>query len=120
VLEILDRPDLLDELARAVADVARVAAAEGVELDPVDGFDPQAFVRADAAAIEASWESQRRYWRNLEARRTGVWRDLNVHHRPTELREILGPVLDRARARGVAVPELERLYARVEAAERAD
>jgi len=117
VLEILDRRDLLEELAPPVAEVARVAAAEGIDLEPVDGFDPTAFVRGDAAAIEASWESQRRYWRGLEARRTGVWRDLNVHRRPTELREILGPVLERARARGIAVPELESLYARVEAAE---
>src|SRR6185295_3805839 len=95
-----------------VAEVAQVAAAEGIRLEPVDGFDPDAFVRGDADAIAASWESQRRYWRGLEARRTGVWRDLNVHRRPTEVREILGPVLARARERGVAVPHVERLYER--------
>lgn len=117
VLEILDRRDQLPGLGELVAEVTRVAAAEGFELDPVDGFDPAAFVHGDAAAVEASWESQRRYWRRLEARRTGVWRDLNVHRRPTELREILGPVLDRARANGTDVPRLERLYARVEAVE---
>jgi 2-dehydropantoate 2-reductase len=117
VLEILDRPEDLRRLGGLVAEVARVAAAAGVDLEPVDGFDPGAFVRGDERAIEASWESQRRYWRGLEARRTGVWRDLNVHRRPTELREILGPVLAQARASAVPVPLLERLHLRVEAAE---
>src|SRR4029079_732141 len=117
VLELLDRPERLPLLGELVAEVARVAAAEGVELEPVDGFDPQAFASGDAAGIAASWESQRRYWRGLEARRTGVWRDLNVHRRPNELREILGPVLERARANAVPAPLLERLYVQVEEAE---
>lgn len=77
VLEILDREEHLPLLGELVASVARVAAVEGVEPAPVDGFDPGAFVRSDGAAIATSWESQRRYWRGLEARRTGVWRDLN-------------------------------------------
>jgi 2-dehydropantoate 2-reductase len=120
LLEFLDRTELLPRLGRVVAEVAQVAAAEGVRLEPVDGFDPGAFLRDDAAAIDASWESQRRYWRGLEARRTGVWRDLNVHRRPTELREILGPVVERAHANGTEVPLLERLVALVEQAERGE
>ena len=116
-LEILDREEHLPPLGELVASVVRVAEAEGVEVEPVDGFDAAAFVRGDAAAIAASWESQRRYWRGLEARRTGVWRDLNVHRRPTELREIVGPVLDRAARHGVDVPHLERLFTLVEQAE---
>jgi 2-dehydropantoate 2-reductase len=113
VLEILGHEEHLPLLGELVAEVAQVAVAEGVELEPVDGFDPTAFVQGDAAAVAASWESQRRYWRALEARRTGVWRDLNIHRRPTELREILGPVLERGRARGVETPRLERLFALV-------
>jgi 2-dehydropantoate 2-reductase len=118
VLEILDREEHLPLLGELVAEVARVAAAEGVELEAVDGFDPTAFLGGDTAAVAASWESQRRYWRGLEARRTGVWRDLNVHRRPTELREILGPALERGRARGIETPRLERLFELVAEAER--
>src|SRR5581483_5884042 len=117
VLEILDRPDALAVLGRLVAEVARVAAAEGVELREVDGFDPSAFVREDGDAVARSWESQRRYWRALQARRTGVWRDLTVHRRPTELDQVVGPVLERAarhrletprRRRGVSAPATTR------------
>jgi 2-dehydropantoate 2-reductase len=117
VLEILDRPDALAVLGRLVAEVARVAAAEGVELREVDGFDPSAFVREDGDAVARSWESQRRYWRALQARRTGVWRDLTVHRRPTELDQVVGPVLERAARHRLETPRLRRLAELVHEAE---
>lgn len=117
VLDILACEERLPALGELVAAVARVAAAEGIVLEPIDGFDAAAFVAGDAERMAASWESQRRYWRGLEARRTGVWRDLNVHRRPTELREILGPVLERARAHSLDEPLLERLFVLVGEAE---
>jgi 2-dehydropantoate 2-reductase len=42
---------------------------------------------------------------------TGVWRDIAVHHRKTEVDAQFGPVLELARRRGVAVPHVERLVA---------
>lgn len=118
-----DVPDILSDdqtlrvLSRPVQETARVAIAAGVEPSPVDGFDPLAFLTNDTDGIAASWKAQQRYWAGLQTRRTGVWRDLNVHHRPTELREILGPVLDHAKLHGIEVPALRRLFASVEAAE---
>jgi 2-dehydropantoate 2-reductase len=117
VLEILADGARLPSLGALVAEVARVAAAEGVVCEPVDGFHPEAFLHADEARVQASWEAQRRYWRGLEARRTGVWRDLWLHRRRTEVREIIGPVLERARHHRVETPRLDRLFAEVEAAE---
>ena len=118
VLEILADGERLQALGALVAEVARVAAAEGVGCEPVDGFDPEAFLRGDEVGIRVSWEAQRRYWRGLEIRRTGVWRDLWLHGRRTELREIIGPVLAQARRHDVDTPGLARLFAEVEAAER--
>jgi 2-dehydropantoate 2-reductase len=117
VLEILADEDRLPSLGVLVAEVARVAAADGVVCEPVDGFDPEAFRRADEAGIRAGWEAQRGYWRGLEARRTGVWRDLRVHRRRTEVREIVGPVLERARRHRLDTPGLDRLFAEVVAVE---
>jgi 2-dehydropantoate 2-reductase len=117
VLTILDDTARLRSLSELVAEVARVAAAEGVACEPVDGFDPAAFLHDDGDGIRASWEAQRRYWRGLETGRTGVWRDLWVHRRPTEVAAILGPVVERARLDGVATPAVERLLAEVAAAE---
>ena len=117
VLELLADDERLPSFGELVAEVARVAAAEDVACEPVDGFDPDAFLHANEAGIRASWDAQRRYWRRLEARRTGVWRDLWLHRRPTEVPAILGPVLERARVHGVETPGLDRLVAAVEAAE---
>ncbi len=117
IREILLRDEALPLLGTLVAEVARVAAAEGVACEPVDRFDPGAFLRRDEAGMQASWDAQRRYWAGLQATRTGVWRDLWVHRRPTELREILVPVSERAHTRGVEVPLLERLIDLVRAAE---
>jgi 2-dehydropantoate 2-reductase len=117
VLDILADDGRLRSLGALVAEVAQVAAAESVACEPVDGFDPDAFLHEDEVGIRASWEAQRRYWRRLEARRTGVWRDLWLHRRHTEVGAILGPVLERARLHGVGTPRLDRLLAEVEAAE---
>ncbi len=59
VLDILADDRRLPPLGELVAEVARVAAAEGVVCEPVDGFDPDAFLRADEAGIRASWDAQR-------------------------------------------------------------
>lgn len=109
---------MLEELGGLVAEVVNVATAEGVACQPVDGFDPRSFALADRDGIGASWEAQRLCWSRQKVRRTGVWRDLRVHRRPTELREILGPVIERAELRDVPVVRLRRLAARVEAVER--
>ena len=117
VLEILADDTRLPSLGALVAEVARVAAAEGVVCEPVDGFEPDAFLRADEARIRASWDAQRRYWRRLETRRTGVWRDLCVHRRQTEVRATLAPVLERARLHSIETPRLDRLLVEIETIE---
>jgi 2-dehydropantoate 2-reductase len=109
VVDILDRRDLLPAFGGPVADVARVAEAEGSPCESVDGFDANAFVGADPAAAEASWQAQRHYWQGHIATRTGIWRDLAVHRRPTEVDAILGPVLAAAERRGIPTPTLRRL-----------
>ena len=49
---------------------------------------------------------------------TGVWRDIAIHHRQTECDAQFGPIMTRARRRGVAVPHLERLVALMREVER--
>jgi ketopantoate reductase len=45
--------------------------------------------------------------------RSGIWRDLAVRHRPTEVPTHYRPVLDRAGRRGVAIPGIQRLVERI-------
>jgi 2-dehydropantoate 2-reductase len=113
VVDLLDRQDVVPELGGVVAEVARVAEAVGIPCEVVDGFDPKAFARGNKAAERTSWEAQRRYWNGRAAGRTGVWRDLAIHRRPTEAPALLAPVLAAADGRGIAVPRLRRLLALV-------
>jgi 2-dehydropantoate 2-reductase len=117
VVDVLDRSEALEVLTPLVGEVARVAEAEGASCEPIDGFDPNVFTRDDATAQQESWLAQRVYWTGHVAGRTGIWRDLAVHRRPTEVDAILGPVLQIARRHGIPVPYLSRLVSLVHDAE---
>jgi 2-dehydropantoate 2-reductase len=99
-------------LGRLAGEVVAVGEAQGVRFEPFDGFDPTAFRPGapwDAAAVAASWDGQVRYWSRHEGKRTGVWRDLAVHKRKTEVDRLVGAVIEVAAERGIAVPGVRRL-----------
>jgi 2-dehydropantoate 2-reductase len=92
-----------------VSEVALAARANGVTITPADGIDPASFVDADDLEEAGRWSGQVTAWRNYTTARTGIWRDLAVRHRPTEVAAQLNPVLDIARSHQVATPGLVRL-----------
>ncbi|MDR7555080.1 MAG: 2-dehydropantoate 2-reductase [Armatimonadota bacterium] len=115
VVDILAQPAARAVLAALATEALAVAEALGVRVEAVDGFDPRA-VRLDArgapvdpAAAQAAWAAQRVYWERGLARRTGVWRDLAIHRRPTEAGPILGALLAAADRAGCAVPRVRAL-----------
>ncbi len=122
-----DVPDIYDHaayremLGSLAGEVVAVAEAVGVRPEDFDGFDPKVFRpgRApDADAIAAAWQGQRQYWQQHDTPRTGIWRDLAVHKRETEVDHLIGAVVERAREQGVPVPRLEALVELVHAVER--
>ena len=125
---IIDKPVLdvyASEQARSVletlcGEVVMVADAMGVRIESSDGFDPKSFRpgASDTAARQASWEAQRRYWGSHDNPVTGVWRDLAIHKRPTEVDFQIGPIIAIAKEKGIAVPHLERLLGTVKAIEK--
>jgi 2-dehydropantoate 2-reductase len=118
VVDIYARDDARAVLEKLCGEVVAVADAMSVRIETSDGFDPQAFrADADTAAQAASWDAQRHYWAGHDNGRTGVWRDLAIHRRPTEIDYQITPVIDLARRHGIAVPHLERLLYVVKAIE---
>src|SRR5690606_20865375 len=111
-----------DVLGRLCGEVVSVADALGVRIEDADGFDPQAFRpgATDPARIAASWDAQRHYWNSHDNKRTGVWRDLAIHRRKTEVEWQIQPVIAMAGKHGIAVPHMQRLKAVVEAVERGE
>lgn len=127
VPDIIRAEKYLGVLGRLVAEVVAVGRACGVRCETVDGFDPNIFPLdgpPEARAAEVSWQAQLAYWGHHGSsdgyRRTGVWRDLAIHHRPTEVDELVECVTSRAREHGVAVPRLERLVALIKSVERGE
>ena len=119
VLEVYANPQARAVLEKLCGEVVTVADAMGVSVESSDGFDPKAFRpgSADEAAKAASWEAQRRYWGSHDNPVTGVWRDLAIHKRPTEVDYQIKPIIGLAREKGIAIPHLQRLYAAVKAIE---
>lgn len=108
---------------RLAGEVVAVAEAKGVKLEVIDGFDPRVFrpgAAADEAAIGATWEGQNRYWNRHEGKRTGVWRDLAIHKRKTEVDRFVGAVIDAAHDLDIATPGISRLVAVVNEIERGE
>jgi 2-dehydropantoate 2-reductase len=94
--------DLLIALGREIISVAR---AEGVNPLPFNGFDPSAFDRgAGRETGKASLMALAEHNRPHTKTHSGIWRDLAVHHRTTEVTPIMGAVIPVAEAHGIDIP----------------
>jgi 2-dehydropantoate 2-reductase len=103
-----------------VQEVLRVATAERVAPKGFQGFDPDAFRRGDEAAIDESMQALIESRRGSAKLRSGIWRDLVVRRRPSEVAAQLAPVRDAARRHGLPTPLLDRLVELVAAVERGE
>jgi 2-dehydropantoate 2-reductase len=90
-----------------LAESVHLAKLEGVMLEAFDGFEPALMRPTTPAAWEAAMESIDKmadeYWRPAHRlkKRTGVWRDLVVRKRKTEVDYRIGDLVRRGRARGL-------------------
>jgi 2-dehydropantoate 2-reductase len=94
------------ELAR---EVLRVAAAKEVRPLGFDGFEPDAIGSADRTAVDASLERLIGVRHGDEKTHSGIWRDMAVRKRRTEVDAHFGPIVADARRLGLDVPLLERM-----------
>jgi 2-dehydropantoate 2-reductase len=86
-------------------EVLSVAQALGVQPESFNGFDPSAFMPgADAALSEASLDEMVAFNRRSAKTHSGIWRDLAVRKRRTEVDAQLGPIVTLAAEVGVPTP----------------
>ncbi len=98
---------LLEALAR---EVMSVAEAKGLTLEGFDPYEPSGFTKdADAAATRAAFETMVDYRNRSEKRHSGMWRDIAVRKRKTEVNQLLVPMVEEADAQGVPVPLNKRM-----------
>jgi 2-dehydropantoate 2-reductase len=101
------RGPVLMGLAR---EVMRTAVAEGVDPKPFNGFEPAAFMPgASEAAALRSLADLAEFNSKTAKTHTGIYRDLAVRKRKTEVDPQVGAVAGIAASHGVATPLLCRL-----------
>ena len=114
IVETLEADDVRGVMTELAREVMRVAAAEGVTPMGFNGYDPAAFLPGGTdAAVAASFVAMADFNHRSAKTHSGVWRDIAVHGRQTETDAQFGPVLAVAHRRGVAVPALRRMVARM-------
>jgi 2-dehydropantoate 2-reductase len=112
IADVLDssrhRPLLIGLAREAVA----VAAARGVRVEAFDGFDPAAFAPGvPEVDARASLDALVRFNRGSAKTHSGVWRDLAVRKRRTEVDAQIAPVAALGAEAGVDTPLTRRLIA---------
>jgi 2-dehydropantoate 2-reductase len=105
----------LTALAR---EVLAVAAAENVRLEPFDGFDPAAFQPwASPDAAIRSYDEMVAHNRRSAKSHSGIWRDLAVRRRKTEVDEQIGPIAEIGHGHGIKTPLVDTLIGLIHATE---
>ena len=91
-------------------EILAVAGTRGVTPEAFNGFDPAAYLPSAASdAATGSLADLVAFNRRSAKTHSGIWRDLAVRKRPTEVDAQLGIVVALGREAGVATPLTERL-----------
>lgn len=91
-------------------EVETVAMAAGIRMEAFDGFDPAAFMPGgNLAAAHKSLDDQVTHNRKSAKTHTGIWRDLAVRKRRTEVDAQIGPIVETGAAKGIPTPLTKRL-----------
>ena len=113
VYEVVERsPAVARVLVGIVGEGLAVADKAGVRVLPFDEFDPawyRAALAGDVAARDRAVAAIAAHYRQHTKTKTGIWRDLAVRKRKTEVDGQLGMLARKGEALGVAMPLTRRL-----------
>jgi len=113
VYEVVERsPAIQRMLVALVAEGMAVAEAAGVRLEPFDEFDPTWYWEAaagDDEAVARCMAAITKHYRAHTKTKTGIWRDLAVRKRKTEVHAHFGATLAKAAGLGIPMPLTRRL-----------
>lgn len=99
-------------LANLAAETVAVARAQDIRCEGFDGFEPERFAFTsprDGAGIEASFDRLVEFNRRSLKAKSGVWRDLAVRKRKTEVDQIVGAIVEAGAKHSVRTPLNRRL-----------
>ena len=110
IADALAMPEYRDVYIALAREVLAVATARGVTPEAFDGFDPSAYLRGAAReAADRSLDDLVAHNRRSAKTHSGIWRDLAVRKRRTEVDAQLGIVVTLGGESSVPTPLLARL-----------
>jgi 2-dehydropantoate 2-reductase len=102
--------DCIDQNRKLMVAIARevlsVAKQLGVQVKGFDGYDPDLYMSGDEAAINASLDRLVAIRARDEKKHAGIWRDLVIRKRKTEVDQQPGMVLAEGERLGLKLPLL--------------
>ena len=118
IADCLARPELLPVWRALGGEAVSVALAEGVEPRGFNGFDPAAFrPGATEAEARASVDAMVAFNRPSAKTHSGVWRDLAVRKRRTEVDVQIAPIAEIGARHGLPCPTIRKLVSLIHEAE---
>jgi 2-dehydropantoate 2-reductase len=109
--------DAIDQHRQVVVDLARevLQVAGALQVTPLgfDGFEPESIGSSDPAVVAASLDRLIAIRHTDQKTHSGVWRDLAVRKRRTEVDAHFVPIVERAHQLDVDVPLLQRMIAMI-------
>jgi 2-dehydropantoate 2-reductase len=121
IADALAMPDFRDLYVALAREVLAVATARGVAPEAFDGFDPAAYLpTAPRTAADRSLDDLVAHNRRSAKTHSGIWRDLAVRKRRTEVDAQLGIVVTLGRESNVRTPILARLVELIHDVENGD
>jgi 2-dehydropantoate 2-reductase len=99
-------------LVGVVGEGLAVADKAGVRVEPFDEFDPawyRAALAGDSDARDRAMSAIAAHYRQHTKTKTGIWRDIAVRKRKTEVDGQLGMLARKGESFGVAMPLTRRL-----------
>lgn len=122
IADCLAREDIRPVLTRLAGEIVQLAETSQIPLKGFNGFDPAAFRAGSCQAeIDRTFAAMVAFNRPNSKTHSGIWRDLAVRKRATEVEGQLGIVSSLAAKRGIACPTVDALIAmihKIEAGER--
>jgi 2-dehydropantoate 2-reductase len=110
IADCLARPELLPLWCKLGREVNAVAAAIGVAPIGFNGYDPAAFgAGGSEAAARRSVDAMVAFNRPNAKTHSGVWRDLAIRKRRTEVDVQIRPIAEIGTAHGLACPTVQKL-----------
>lgn len=110
IADCMANPQFRPVLTALGQEVGAVARANGVETEAFNGMDPAAFAPgASQALIDKSLDAMVAFNRKSAKSHSGIWRDLAIRKRRTEVEPQLVPIVETGRRVGVPTTLTTRL-----------